>query len=137
MNRYKQSVVVVCALWLCAAGARAEDVVDIAPQEVVARWTDARAPLVIDVRSAEEYAAGHVPGAVNVPQPAVATEVPRLVPDLQRELVVYCASGRRAAMALSTLKAQGYTHLRHLAGDYNGWAESGRPVEPPKPVSVP
>ena len=92
------------------------------------------APLVLDVRRADEFAAGHVPGARNLSHeriladPAGALDAPK-----DAEIVVYCHSGRRAGLALEALKKAGYTRLSHLEGDWQGWQAAGRPVEKAAP----
>ncbi len=82
---------------------------------------------VLDVRSGEEYAAGHVPGAVNVPHDQVAARIAELPKD--RQIVLYCRSGRRAGVAAEVLAANGFKSLAHLTGDMPAWATSGNPVE--------
>jgi rhodanese-related sulfurtransferase len=82
---------------------------------------------VLDVRSPEEFAAGHVPGAVNIPHDQVASrlaEIPK-----NKEVVLYCRSGRRSALAAETLEANGYKDLRLMQGDMPGWEKAGLPVE--------
>ena len=82
---------------------------------------------VLDVRTPAEFAEGHVPGAVNIPHDQVAArigEVPR-----DKDVVLYCKSGRRAGLAADVLTANGYTRLKHLEGDMTAWAANGRPVE--------
>jgi rhodanese-related sulfurtransferase len=84
---------------------------------------------VLDVRSPEEFKEGHVPGAVNIPYDQMAarlTEVPK-----DKDVVLYCRSGRRAGIAAEVLQANGYTRLSHLEGDMTAWVEKGRPVEKP------
>jgi len=90
----------------------------------------APAPIVLDVRRAEEFAAGRVPGARNIPHDAIlADAVEALGAPQDAEIVVYCQSGRRANMALEALQKAGYTRLSHLEGDYAAWQSQGRPVE--------
>ena len=84
------------------------------------------APLVLDVRSPEEFASGHVPGARNVAYDEVATRLAELGP--AREVVVYCERGPRAAKAAAVLASAGF-EVRHLTGDMSGWREQGLPVE--------
>jgi rhodanese-related sulfurtransferase len=82
---------------------------------------------VLDVRTPEEFAAGRVPGAVNVPYDQVASrlaEIPK-----NKDVVLYCRSGRRTELAGEALKANGYTKLEHLQGDMQAWLKDGRPVE--------
>jgi len=89
--------------------------------------------LLLDVRTPEEFAAGHIPGAVNIPYDQVAAHLSAIPKD--DEVVLYCGSGRRAGLAAEVLVAKGYTKLAHLQGDMQGWQSAGRPVEAaPAPV---
>jgi apolipoprotein D and lipocalin family protein len=87
------------------------------------------APLVLDVRRAEEFAAGRVPGSRNLPHEQLVADPALLGAPKDAEIVVYCQSGRRANMALEALQKAGYTRLVHLEGDFPGWQSQGRPVE--------
>lgn len=115
---------------LTAAPAFAADpVVSQVSQEVLLERQQKDGPdlVVLDVRTPEEYAAGHVPGAVNIPYDQLAqrlTDVPK-----DKDVVLYCQSGRRAMLAASTLADHGYTRLGHLEGDIRAWRDNGRPVE--------
>jgi rhodanese-related sulfurtransferase len=84
---------------------------------------------VLDVRTPQEYAEGHVPGAVNVPQEQLASRLAEVPKD--KDVVIYCRSGRRSALAADVLAANGYSRLSHLEGDMNAWVAKGRPVEKP------
>ncbi|HET7204690.1 MAG TPA: rhodanese-like domain-containing protein [Steroidobacteraceae bacterium] len=84
---------------------------------------------VLDVRTPAEYAEGHVPGAVNVPHDQLASRLAEVPKD--KDVVLYCRSGRRAALAADVLAAHGYTRLSHLEGDMQAWADKGRPVAKP------
>lgn len=86
-------------------------------------------PLVLDVRTAQEYAAGHVPGAINLPHDQVAARIAEIDGARDRDVIVYCRSGRRSELALGTLRAQGFGKLWHLEGDYLAWEAAERPVE--------
>ena len=88
-----------------------------------------RDALLLDVRSREEFAKGHVPGAVNIPHDELAGRLGELPGGKDRALVVYCESGRRAGRAESLLAEQGYSNLHHLEGDMKAWRAAGRPTE--------
>lgn len=88
------------------------------------------APFVLDVRTPEEYVTGHVPGAVNIPYDQVGARLAEVPKD--RQVVLYCRSGRRAVMASEVLAANGYTRLQHLEGDIVAWQQQQRPVEVPR-----
>jgi rhodanese-related sulfurtransferase len=85
------------------------------------------APFVLDVRTPEEYASGHVPGAVNVPYDQVASRLAEIPRD--KDVVLYCRSGRRAGLAAEVLEKAGYKELQLMQGDMPAWQQSGLPVE--------
>ena len=88
---------------------------------------DASGVFVLDVRTPAEFAAGHIPGAVNIPYDKVASQLSQIPKG--DEVVLYCHSGRRAGLAAEVLAADGYEKLAHLEGDMPGWQKAGRPVE--------
>ena len=92
------------------------------------------APFVLDVRAPEEYVTGHVPGAVNIPHDQITARLAEVPKD--KDVVLYCRSGRRAAMAGEVLSGNGYTRLQHLEGDIVGWQEKQRPIEVPRDPSA-
>jgi len=100
---------------------------DISQEEFVA--SPPAGVLILDVRSQEEFAMGHVPNAILIPHDELASRVTELGSDTGRPLVVYCESGKRAGMAGETLLQAGFTNIAHLDGDMRGWRESGRPTE--------
>ena len=65
-------------------------------------------PVVVDVRSPAEYAAGHVDGAINLPLDRLAQELEHALPDRAAPVLLYCQSGARSGMALQWLRQQGY-----------------------------
>lgn len=71
--------------------------------------------ILLDVRNPDEYAAGHIPGSVNLPLPMIA-EAPKHVPDKSTPLFVYCLSGGRSSSAVSALKTMGYSNLTNIGG---------------------
>ena len=83
---------------------------------------------MLDVRTPEEFAAGHVPGAVNIPHSELAARIAELAGARERDIVVYCRTGMRAAEALEVLEKAGFKRLFHLKGDYTRWSEEKRPV---------
>jgi len=87
-----------------AFGAAAADPASIEPKELGARiaWAD-RSLVVLDVRTPEEFAAGHLPGAINIPHTELAARVAELEGSRDRDIVVYCRTGARSAAALGVL----------------------------------
>ena len=92
-------------------------------------------PVILDVRTPAEFAAGHIPGAVNVPHDQIGARLDELAGARDREVVVYCRSGKRAALALDVLGQHGFKHLAHLQGDMPGWEAAGGAVETAAPAA--
>ena len=80
---------------------------------------------ILDVRRADEYAEGHIPGAINVANEDIGEECPAQLPDLDRVIYVYCRSGRRSKEASAKLAALGYTNIYEIGGilDWDGEIE--------------
>ena len=76
---------------------------------------------ILDVREAEEYAAGHIPGAIHVPLHQVGRRVPALLPNRQQPLLVYCGSGARSLPAVQVLAVIGYQNLYNLQKGLEEW----------------
>ncbi|MCA1929665.1 rhodanese-like domain-containing protein [Rheinheimera sp.] len=82
------------------------------------------APLVIaqslwiDVRTAEEFQAGHLEGAINIPYDEIAERIEAVGADKSAEIKLYCRSGRRSGIALETLRSMGYNNASN-AGAYD------------------
>ena len=121
---------------LLAPAAWANEPSAIEPQSLAERVSSGdTALLVLDVRTAAEFDEGHIPGAVNIPYDSLAARIAELGPAGGHDVVVYCRSGRRSAIALSTLKDAGFSRLFHLEGDWLRWSEENRsivrtPVQP-------
>ena len=114
----------------CGSGSDVPDAGALAPEEVLSLVGAEDAPLILDARTSEEFAAGHVPGAVNIPYTEVAERVAEIEPYRDRGVVVYCERGRRAEVAADALEAAGFDDVRLIEGHMSGWRESGHPVEP-------
>lgn len=82
--------------------------------------------LVVDVREADEFAAGHIPGAINMP---LSTFQPSRLPDPQgRTLVLNCLGGKRSAMALEKCSTAQAAVDTHLAGGFGAWQAARLPI---------
>ena len=99
----------------------------ISAAELQARRESGAAPVVIDVRTPEEYASGHIPGAVNVPFDQVARRIAEI--DAPHGVALYCMVGPRARRGESALIAAGYEQVLHLEGGLAAWQAAGLPVE--------
>jgi len=93
------------------------------------RIADGRSPVVLDVRSHGEFAAGHVPGALHVPFWAILWRAGRLPASAADSVVVYCGHGPRARIARVLLHLRGFSRVSLLAGHMSGWRRAGLPEE--------
>lgn len=86
-------------------------------------------PLLLDVREPDEYAQGHVPGALNVPLSQVADWAEREPRD--QPLFVICHSGRRSLKATRQLAGLGFTRVTNVEGGFQAWRARGLAIETP------
>jgi sulfur-carrier protein adenylyltransferase/sulfurtransferase len=89
-------------------------------------------PALVDVRERDEWDEGHIVGAVHVTRGNLESRIEQAVPDRDRPVVLYCASGNRSAFAAKTLEELGYTTVYSLAGGYTDWKRNGFPTELPR-----
>ncbi|MDO5145655.1 MAG: rhodanese-like domain-containing protein [Eubacteriales bacterium] len=78
--------------------------------------------LIVDVRRTDEFAKGHIPGAINIPNETIKADKLKKLPDLHQVIYVYCRSGRRSKEAAEKLTSIGYRHIIECGGflDWNG-----------------
>ena len=77
-------------------------------------------PIVVDVRRQDEYDAGHIPGAILIPNESIGTQPPEELPDLDQIILIYCRSGNRSKQAAQKLSDMGYTNIYEFGG-INTW----------------
>lgn len=88
--------------------------------------------LIIDVREPEEYAAGHIPGAINIPRGMITSQIWKHVgssekADVDRPIVLQCQAGRRATLAAQTLGELGFTETSAVIMNLDDWQKAGNP----------
>jgi molybdopterin/thiamine biosynthesis adenylyltransferase/rhodanese-related sulfurtransferase len=96
---------------------------------------DSDSPAVVDVREQAEWDEGHLPGAVHVPRGNLESRIETAVPDRDRTVLLYCASGNRSAFAAKTLEELGYERVFSLAGGFTDWKRNGFPFEVPRALA--
>ena len=97
----------------------------ISMDEAVKMMKNEKNYIILDVRRPDEYAEGHIPGAINVPNEEIGTANISELPDKSQLILVYCRSGRRSKEAAEKLAALGYTNIVEFGGilDYKGEIE--------------
>ena len=100
--------------------------------DVVSKLLDEGEVVAVDVREGEEWRAGHLPGAIHLPRGFLEMQAEGKLPDRSQTIIVYCGGGSRSALATATLKQLGYTDIRHMAGGFTAWRDSGLQVVSPR-----
>jgi phage shock protein E len=123
-----RSLLVTAAL-ACAAVAHADESTPRIQQEALLKRMENKdaSMIILDVRTPEEFAAGHIAGAVNIPYTHLPARLSELTDAGDKDIVLYCATGVRAERAAERMREQGYSRLLHLDGDMKAWEEKNRP----------
>jgi rhodanese-related sulfurtransferase len=93
--------------------------------------------IVIDVREYDEFAAGHLPGAINIPRGVLEFKI-GMVPECANKagaFLLYCRTSGRAALSAVQLQKIGYENVISMAGGFEIWNNEGRPTEKPEPIN--
>lgn len=103
------------------------------PQVTEVSLVDARSMLksgvlFLDVRSDNEWAGGHLPGARHMDRGKLEFSVETAVPDKSTPIIVYCKSGDRGTLSAVTLKKMGYTNVKNMTGGFVAWQKAGYEV---------
>ena len=106
---------------------------EISPEEASARSGQA---VFVDVREADEWEKGHLPGALFIPRGFLELRIEEKVPDKASEVIVYCAGGTRSALGARALQDLGYTNVASMSGGFGRWKESGLGVQVPRVMSA-
>ena len=83
---------------------------------------------IIDVRSAEDYAQGHIPGATHMSRGTIELDIEEKVPYTNALIICHCGGGGRGALATESLQKMGYKNVRNLAGGFKAWKAAGLPT---------
>ncbi|MCB2005794.1 MAG: rhodanese-like domain-containing protein [Burkholderiaceae bacterium] len=91
------------------------------------------ADVLLDVREADEFAAGHLPGAIHASRGMLEFKLSSLpeLGDRDKKFVLYCKTSGRAALAALAMKQMGYLDVHSIAGGYDAWVAAGKPVAKP------
>jgi len=84
--------------------------------------------VLVDVREESEYAKDHLPGAIHLGKGVIERDIEERVPELNKEMILYCGGGYRSALAADNLQKMGYTNVISMDGGIRGWREKGYPL---------
>ncbi|MBU2925488.1 rhodanese-like domain-containing protein [Colwellia sp. 4_MG-2023] len=121
--------ILALTLSLFTTAVLASEAPQISQQSLLAALNSPQNSIVLlDVRTKAEYNAGHVAGAINISHDTIEENLAQLAQHKNSNIVIYCRSGRRTAIAIDVLAKNGFSNLQHLTGDMNGWLEAKLPV---------
>jgi len=84
--------------------------------------------LIVDVREDNEWAKGHLPGAIHLGRGIIERDIEQRVPDTNAKLILYCGGGFRSALVADSLQKMGYHNVESMDGGWKGWLEAGLPI---------
>lgn len=118
------------AMDLVAAAKAQVAEIPVADAEAAIRDAD----VLLDVREAEEFAAGHLPGAVHASRGLLEFKLSGSPQLASRDLsfVIYCKTSGRAALAAVAMREMGYLNVKSIAGGFDAWAAAGKPMHKPE-----
>ena len=133
MNKRRWGFIIMAAFLLlltaCSSGPQVMDGEDmvrsytkISQDEAKAMMEQDDGHVIVDVRRPDEFAAGHIPGAICIPNENIGSEQPEELPDLHQVILIYCRSGNRSKQAAQKLFDMGYTNIYEFGGiiDWTG-----------------
>ncbi len=83
---------------------------------------------LVDVREDNEWAAGHLPGAIHLGRGIIERDIEERVPQRDAKLVLYCGGGFRSALVAENLQKMGYSNVESMDGGWKGWLHAGLPT---------
>lgn len=122
------------AMDLVAAAKAQVAEIPVADAEAAIRDADVLLDVLLDVREAEEFAAGHLPGAIHASRGLLEFKLSGSPQLASRDLsfVIYCKTSGRAALAAVAMREMGYLNVKSIAGGFDAWAAAGKPVHKPE-----
>ena len=119
-------VLILCAQLVACQAAVANEQISV--EALAERIEQGNAPLILDVRSPAEYAAGHIPGAINIDYREIPNQLETIQAFNSNEVIVYCERGVRANIADDTLTEAGFTSVIQLTGSMRAWRKAELPT---------
>jgi rhodanese-related sulfurtransferase len=84
--------------------------------------------ILVDVREDNEWAKGHLPGAVHLGKGIIERDIEQRVTDTNAKVILYCGGGFRSALVADNLQKMGYTNVESMDGGWKGWLDAGLPT---------
>jgi molybdopterin/thiamine biosynthesis adenylyltransferase/rhodanese-related sulfurtransferase len=109
-----------------------QEITEVTPHGLERRLESGEEVTIVDIRERDEFAQGHLPGAVFIPRGFLELQIEQVEYEREKPIVLYCAGGVRSVLAARNLKEMGYEKVESLIGGFNGWKNAGLPFEVPQ-----
>ena len=106
-----------------------ENIREVTVEEVKSADAGNERVYVIDVRDADDWAAGHIPDAIHLPRGKLELDIEQAIPDSAARIILYCGGGSRSALATESLQKMGYQNATSLSGGFRAWRQADLPIE--------
>ena len=116
-------LILLFALSGCSSGKKEQNTAaykQISQEEAKEMMDRADGHVIVDVRRQDEYDAGHIPGAILIPNESIGCDSPEALPDYDQIILIYCRTGNRSKQASEKLATMGYTNIYEFGG-INTW----------------
>jgi len=127
-NRLAQKITSALVLVFASATAWQVSAKEISQEQLQQVMKNDKQVVLLDVRTVEEFEEAHIPNAVNIPHKELKARLAELSGAQNTQIILYCRSGKRAAIAKQILVESGFNQLDHLTGDFNGWSSNNLPL---------
>ena len=116
-------------LCLALAGTPALAAEQVSVETLAAQMASGKAPLIIDVRTEDDFLAGRIPGARLIPHTEMEAYVESLAAHKDEPILLYCRTGNRSGQAAAVLEKAGFTRVQILTESFPGWQAAGHKVQ--------
>jgi rhodanese-related sulfurtransferase len=103
-------------------------ITEVTPKAIKADLDAGKPIILLDVRDSVEFDAGHLPRAVNISRGLLEFKVGRMLPDKNANIVLYCRTDARSALATEVMQEMGYTNVKNMLGAFKAWGLAGYPI---------
>lgn len=101
---------------------------EVTPDEVQQKLDKGEDFVLLDVREKDEWRRSHISGAQYLGKGVIERDIDNEIPDVDKEVVLYCGGGYRSALAADNLQKMGYKNVKSLQGGFRSWSEAGLPI---------
>ena len=122
MNKVLLTILILSMITVISGCQKTEEITykQISQEEAAEMMTKDDGHVIVDVRRQDEYDAGHIPGAILIPNESIGCDSPEALPDYDQIILIYCRTGNRSKQASEKLAAMGYTNIYEFGG-INTW----------------